>query len=245
MYWPLQYNSCSYHLITLSPPSMLHSTQMRWGLILQVLDNLTKIEKHPVLTTKWPALGTVSNCRSHTKEEPFGSSDLSPTHTSMRKGTLNNEWQSNWGHQSRWCDSWVDAKLKINEQLHWSLPIHCNLDWQASHGFQGVHEGNGFGSRNEVGTKLLQFCDSNDLMICGTNFRKTLISLGDTSQIDYILIRQRDACKCVVFLGWWMYNLISDLRPGARRSQKRLWKLRDPANWQKIRDVLMEPTGKK
>ncbi|XP_052821790.1 craniofacial development protein 2-like [Octopus bimaculoides] len=69
---------------------------------------------------------------------------------------------------------------------------------QHSGGFYGVHGGYGFGSHNEEGTRLLEFCDANDLMVCKSNFRKpanhlfTYRSGRHTSQIDYILTRKRE-----------------------------------------------------
>ena len=64
--------------------------------------------------------------------------------------------------------------------------------------FSGVHGGYGYGTRNEEGVRLLEFCDASNLLICNTNFRKpvghliTYQSGGLASQIDYILTRQRD-----------------------------------------------------
>ena len=65
-------------------------------------------------------------------------------------------------------------------------------------GFHGVHGGYCYGSRNEEGSRLLVFCDANDLTICNTNFKKpsshliTYQSGEHTSQIDYILTRMQD-----------------------------------------------------
>ncbi|CAI9741250.1 Hypothetical predicted protein [Octopus vulgaris] len=38
--------------------------------------------------------------------------------------------------------------------------------------FTGVHGGCGIGTRNDEGTRLLEFCDACNLLICNTNFRK-------------------------------------------------------------------------
>ena len=65
-------------------------------------------------------------------------------------------------------------------------------------GYSGVHGGYGYGTRNEEGSRLLEFCDAIDLTICNTNFRKpashliTYQSGENRSQIDYILTRTRD-----------------------------------------------------
>ncbi|XP_052822711.1 craniofacial development protein 2-like [Octopus bimaculoides] len=131
---------------------------------------------------------------------------------------------------------------------------------QYSHGFQVVHSGYGFGTRNEEGTRLLESCDANDLMICNTNFIKPVSHLityqsgGNINQVDYLFTRQRDRqllsnaksfpdeeCTPQHKL------LVSDFRIRARKTQghnphlkRRLWNLRDSANQQKFRDILLE-----
>ena len=65
-------------------------------------------------------------------------------------------------------------------------------------GYSGVHGGHGYGTRNEEGSRLLEFCDATDLTICNTHFKKPASHLinyqsgENTSQIDYILTRTRD-----------------------------------------------------
>ncbi|VDL69559.1 unnamed protein product [Nippostrongylus brasiliensis] len=61
------------------------------------------------------------------------------------------------------------------------------------------HGGFGFGIRNEDGERILEYACSNNLAITNTMFRKRpshLISFysgNRRSQIDYVLVRRRDA----------------------------------------------------
>ena len=48
-----------------------------------------------------------------------------------------------------------------------------------SAGFEAVHEGFGYGSRNQEGEKVLDFVVAFDLMIANTFFRKQRISSSD------------------------------------------------------------------
>ncbi|XP_076912890.1 uncharacterized protein LOC143571316 [Bidens hawaiensis] len=67
---------------------------------------------------------------------------------------------------------------------------------------QAVHEGFGFGDRNESGTDLMDFAVARDLGILNLFFKKreshliTFSSMGRNTQIDYILTRQGDR-------RWW------------------------------------------
>jgi hypothetical protein len=65
-------------------------------------------------------------------------------------------------------------------------------------GFEGVHYGHGFGSRNVEGEMLLEFADSMELVVANTCFKKddcqlmTYESGGSKTVVDYILVRRKD-----------------------------------------------------
>ena len=67
-----------------------------------------------------------------------------------------------------------------------------------SDGFEEVHGGNGYGSRNIEGEMLLEFAEARQLVVLNTMFRKddakkvTYESGGNKSQIDYMLVRKVD-----------------------------------------------------
>jgi len=71
-----------------------------------------------------------------------------------------------------------------------------------SDGFEGVHGGFGYGTRNIEGEVLLEFAEAKELVVLNTMFQKedsrkvTYVSGGNMSQIDYILMRKVD-CKRV------------------------------------------------
>lgn len=60
------------------------------------------------------------------------------------------------------------------------------------------HGGNGYGTRNDDGRRILDFAEATDLIIANTFFQKrtshliTYTSRPNTSQIDFILLRKRD-----------------------------------------------------
>ena len=72
----------------------------------------------------------------------------------------------------------------------------------SSAGFEVVHVGFRYGSRNQEGEKVLDFAIASDLMIANTFFRKrqshlvTFSSGQYSSQIDFVLTR-RDKRTCV------------------------------------------------
>ncbi|KAD4179608.1 hypothetical protein E3N88_28199 [Mikania micrantha] len=81
---------------------------------------------------------------------------------------------------------------------------------EENEGFQSIHGGCGFGSRNESGGTLLDFAIAHDLGIINSFFRKkdshliTFSSGGWDTQIDYLLMRQGDRGRwmdCKVFPG--------------------------------------------
>ena len=77
-------------------------------------------------------------------------------------------------------------------------------------GYQGIHGGFGFGSRNEEGINILDFASTHDLILANTHFIKreshmiTFKSGQTMSQIDFLLTRKsnRTLCKdCKVIPG--------------------------------------------
>jgi hypothetical protein len=70
-------------------------------------------------------------------------------------------------------------------------------------GFDGVHEGFGYGSRNQEGEGILNFDLEYDLFVANTLFRKrvshlvTFSSGQHCSQIDFILARREDMHACL------------------------------------------------
>ena len=69
---------------------------------------------------------------------------------------------------------------------------------KSSEGYEGVHDGFGFGSRNKEGERLLEFGTATDMVVCNTLFRKRLSRLityesgSCQTKIDYILVRKSD-----------------------------------------------------
>ena len=72
-----------------------------------------------------------------------------------------------------------------------------------SAGFEVVHGGFGYGSRNQKGEEVLDFAITFDLMIANTIFCKrqsylvTFSSGQYSSQIDFVLTRRRDKQTCM------------------------------------------------
>ena len=64
--------------------------------------------------------------------------------------------------------------------------------------YEGVHGGHGYGLRNTEGERILEFAVAHDLVVGNTHFHKkedhliTYQSGGNSSQIDYILVRKSD-----------------------------------------------------
>ena len=69
---------------------------------------------------------------------------------------------------------------------------------KVANGYGGVHGGHGYGLRNTEGECIFQFGVAHDLVIANTHFHKkdnhliTYHSGGNSSQIDYILVRKSD-----------------------------------------------------
>jgi hypothetical protein len=70
-------------------------------------------------------------------------------------------------------------------------------------GFNGVHGGFRYGSRNQEGEGILNFALAYDLIVANTLFRKrvshiVIFSSGQhCSQIDFILVRREDRYTCL------------------------------------------------
>jgi hypothetical protein len=90
----------------------------------------------------------------------------------------------------------ISEKLFIGEDLN----VHVG---STRVGFDGVHEGFGYGSRNQEGDGILNFDLAYDLFIVNTLFRKrvshlvTFSSGQHCSQIDFIIARREDRHACL------------------------------------------------
>ena len=68
-------------------------------------------------------------------------------------------------------------------------------------GYDGTHGGFGYGSRNADGSKILEFADGLNLVICNTLFTKqeaklvTYVAGPEKSIVDYIIVQQEDKAK--------------------------------------------------
>ena len=69
---------------------------------------------------------------------------------------------------------------------------------KVANGYEGVHGGHGYGLRNTEGERILEFAVAHDLVVSNTHFHKkdnhliTYHSGGNSSQINYILVRKSD-----------------------------------------------------
>jgi len=68
-------------------------------------------------------------------------------------------------------------------------------------GYDETHGGFGYGSRNADGSRILEFADRLNLVICNTLFTKqeamlvTYVANPVKSTVDYIMVRQEDNAK--------------------------------------------------
>jgi len=68
-------------------------------------------------------------------------------------------------------------------------------------GYDGTHGGFGYGSRNADGSRILEFADGLNLVMCNTLFTKqeaklvTYVAGPVKSTVDYIMVRQEDKAK--------------------------------------------------
>jgi len=71
-------------------------------------------------------------------------------------------------------------------------------------GYEGTHGGFGYGSGNADGSRILEFADGVNLVICNTLFTKqeaklvTYVAGPVKSTVDYIMVRQEDKAKIVM-----------------------------------------------
>ncbi|XP_071713697.1 uncharacterized protein [Rutidosis leptorrhynchoides] len=69
-------------------------------------------------------------------------------------------------------------------------------------GYPGAHGGFGYGVRNEEGLSILDFAVAHDLVVANSFFKKTNAQLatfhsgGNSTQIDYLLLRRGDLRTC-------------------------------------------------
>jgi hypothetical protein len=115
------------------------------------------------------------------------------------------------------------STVPINEKLFIGGDLNGHVG-ATNVGFERVHTGFGYGSRNQEGEDVLNFTLAYNLLIANTLFRKreshlvTFRSEQHSSQIDFILARREDrrACfDCKVLLGsvlslntslwWWTF----------------------------------------
>jgi len=68
-------------------------------------------------------------------------------------------------------------------------------------GYDGTHGGVGYGSRSADGSRILEFADGLNLVICNTLFTKqeaklvTYVAGPVKSTVDYIMVREEDKAK--------------------------------------------------
>ena len=68
-------------------------------------------------------------------------------------------------------------------------------------GYDGTYGGFGYGSRNADGSRILEFADGLNLVICNTLFTKqeaklvTYVARPVKSTVDYIMVQQEDKAK--------------------------------------------------
>jgi len=71
-------------------------------------------------------------------------------------------------------------------------------------GYDGTHGGFGYGSRNADGSRILEFADGLNLVICNTLFMKqeaklvTYVAGPVKSTVDYIMVRWRIKLRFVM-----------------------------------------------
>ena len=126
-------------------------------------------------------------------------------------------------------------------------------------GYEGVHGGHGFGTRNREGERLLEFADGADLIVCNTHFQKadskliTYSSGGYSTTVDYMMVRRRDRVNLrdvKVIPGEEVVSqhklIVSDMKvKGVKRVSRvryqprmKVWKLKEVATQQILREKL-------
>jgi hypothetical protein len=92
--------------------------------------------------------------------------------------------------------------VSISEKLLIGGDLNGHVD-STRVGFDGVHGGFGYGSRNQEGEGILNFALAYDLFVANNLFRKrvshlvTFSSGQHCSQIDFILARREDRHTCL------------------------------------------------
>jgi tRNA(His) 5'-end guanylyltransferase len=155
--------------------------------------------------------------------------------------------------------------VPINEKLFIGGDLNGHVG-MTNVGFERVHGGFGYSSRNKEGEDVLNFALAYDLLIANTLFRKreshlvTFHSRQYSSQIDFILARREDrrACldckviprecvvpqhKLVVVDFWFRVRVHRDIR--AKIARTKWWKLRGEAAQTFKERMLGEGLGKK
>ena len=120
---------------------------------------------------------------------------------------------------------------------------------QSRNGFEQCHGGQGFGTRNEEGSRILEFAEAHNLAVTNTYFRKktshlvTYYSGGRTTQIDYILVRREDLrlvtnVKVIPsdVIGPQHKPLIMDIRIDLRQHKKKATTSSDRIKWWRLRE---------
>jgi len=128
-------------------------------------------------------------------------------------------------------------------------------------GYQGVHGGYGYGSRNLEGELVLEFADARALVVANTWFKKkpghmiTFESGGNRSVVDYVMVRHKERgmirdvkvipnepClmqhKLLICVADWKERP----KPVKRQfiSRRRVWKLREPVNQVVLKELVEE-----
>ena len=130
-------------------------------------------------------------------------------------------------------------------------------------GFEGVHGGQAFGSRNIEGDRILEFATACDLVVTNSFFKKreshliTYTSGNGKTQIDYIITRRRDLKlvkdvkaipneECVSQHKLLVADTSLSVHPPKRRKfvpKCRIWKLKRPEYRQKFEDRVAQELG--
>jgi hypothetical protein len=94
------------------------------------------------------------------------------------------------------------SSVRISEKLFIGGELNGHVG-STRVGFDGVHWGFGYGSRNQEGEGILNFALAYDLFVANTLFRKRVSHLVTFSsgqhynQIDFILVRKEDRHACL------------------------------------------------
>ena len=155
------------------------------------------------------------------------------------------------------------AKIDANDIAITGADLNGHVGRSAS-GFEQVHGGFGYGTRNTEGNRILEFCTAQDMVVCNTCFQKqdshliTYASGKDMTQIDYLLIKakHRSLVKDTkVIPGEEVFKqhrlVVCDLSIKVCKTKKkpfspklRVWKLKEPAareNFSNVASSLLNP----